>query len=533
MTARRLLAVLLLALLAAAALPRALEAQTTEADFYVAQAALDIDDKRYESALENLRRALALEPDHVEALYYTGVVHMAQRRPDEAIRFLERARARSPRDPAIALQLGYVFFAQERYDRAQPLLEEVFRAQPTQDGLGYYVGFMRYRNKDYQGALQAFRAGRSADPEIQGLAKLYSGLALAVLGLPAQASAELNEALRLAPGSAITGPAERLRDTVVASRQRERRFTAELRTGFFYDTNVPVLPNTDFNDPIIVPLRSARHDSFGELYGLRLDYTWLRTDQFEATAGYSFFGTNYNELTSFNLTDHLVSVAGNYKRALGTMPTQAGLQYSFDVIFLDQKEFLRRHTATATEAIVENDRNLTQFFLRFQNKNFVERNPRPARQEIRDADNYMAGFVHLFRFAQDKHFIKLGYQFDWDHAVGQNYEYNGSRFSAGGQYTLPWYAIRLKYDLDIHLRDYPGNNTLLPTYKAPFSPTRLPDTGPIHRFDREMLNVFRAELPLPLGLTLAAEVQMDDNASNIAVFDYKRTVNSLTLTWTY
>ncbi len=66
-------------------------------------------------------------------------------------------------------------------------------------------------------------------------------------------------------------------------------------------------------------------------------------------------------------------------------------------------------------------------------------------------------------------------------------------------------------------------NTLLPTYKP----------GTVHRFDREMVNVFRVELPLPKSLTLAAEVLMDDNASNIAVFDYKRTVNALTLIWSY
>jgi len=53
------------------------EGQRTEADVYVGQAIVDFDDKRYESALANLRRALEVEPDHVQALYYTGVVYMA------------------------------------------------------------------------------------------------------------------------------------------------------------------------------------------------------------------------------------------------------------------------------------------------------------------------------------------------------------------------------------------------------------------------------------------------------------------------
>src|SRR3989449_10782640 len=86
-----------------------------------------------------------------------------------------------------------------------------------------------FRSRDSRGALAAFRAGRASDPEIQQLTRFYSGLALAVLGLPTQAAAEVEQALRLAPGSAVTGPAERLRDTIVAARATERRLSLDAR----------------------------------------------------------------------------------------------------------------------------------------------------------------------------------------------------------------------------------------------------------------------------------------------------------------
>ncbi|MGH7354056.1 MAG: OapA N-terminal domain-containing protein, partial [Candidatus Rokuibacteriota bacterium] len=59
---RRLLAALLVVTLLLAAFPRSGDAQTTEADLYVAQAILEFDDKHYEQALVNLRRALEIEP---------------------------------------------------------------------------------------------------------------------------------------------------------------------------------------------------------------------------------------------------------------------------------------------------------------------------------------------------------------------------------------------------------------------------------------------------------------------------------------
>jgi tetratricopeptide (TPR) repeat protein len=516
-------------------------AQTTEADVYVAQAIIELDDKQYDQALGNLRRALEIEPDHVEALYYTGVVHMARRHPELAVPFLERARAKSPRDASIAFQLALAYFAQQQYERAKPLLEEVFAANPTLDGLGYYVGFIRYREKDYRGALAAFRAGRSSDPEIQQLTRFYSALALGVLGLPTQAASEVEQALRLAPGSPLTGPAERLRDTIVAARSKERRFSAEARVGMSWDSNVVVRPDENRSEPLTALLRRRAHESSVEVFGLRADYTFYRTDAWEASAGYSFFTTYVNDLPAFSVMDHMANLALTHRTSVASLPVQVGIQYAFDDLFLHQEQFIRRHTVTASAAVVESEHHLTQGFLRLQDKVFAEPFPRPPHAETRDGQNWMAGFLHLVRFAQDRHFVKIGYQLDYDDTVGSNYEYLGNRVSAGWQYTLPWQDIRLKYDFDVHLRRYRNRNTILPS--------TAPDT--IRRKDDEYTHNVRVELPIkyspswvcgPWGsvrdrtekcLTLIADYQHSDAHSNVAVFDFKRNVFSLILSWSY
>ena len=501
--------------------PRA-AAQTTEADVYVAQAVLDFSEGKYDEAQANLRKALQTEPDHVEANYYMGVVLMAKNQPAEAAPFLEKARARSKSDPSIAFQLGLAYFAQQQYDKAQPLLEEAFKAQPTLDGIGYYVGFLRYRKKDYRGALDAFNAGRTTSPDLQQLTKFYSGLALGALGLPGQATAEIDQAIRANPASAFTGPAERLRDSMVSTRQGQRRLSAEVRLGFFYDDNVPVIPNADPSEPVVGFLRKANRDSTGELFGLRADYAWLRTDQWEATIGYSFFGTYNNDLPSFNILSNLGSLGTSYRTAVDNMPLLLGGQYSFDALWLDQRWFVQRHTGSAYASLVESDRYLTQLFARYQHKNFNQViDTLPA--ENRDGSNWMAGGTQLFRFSEDRHYLKIGYQFDWDDTVGSNYEYVGNRITAGGQYTLPWYAIRLKYDLDVHFRNYQNPNTLFPT-SAP---------GTTRRRDTEIVNIVRAELPLPWSFTLAFEYQSTINMSNLALFDYTRNVYTMMISWSY
>ena len=511
-------------------------AQQSEADVFVAQAILAYDARRYDEALSLLREALAQDPNNVEALYYSGLVLMAQQKTDQAVEVLEKARAQAPRDLSIQFLLGVAYFALERYDQAEAPLTQVYNERPQTEGVGYYVGLIRYRKKDYQGALKAFRAETSKNPNIQQLVRFYSGLTLAILGLPEQAVAEVDAALRLQTGSALTGPAERIRDTLASARDAERRFHAEVRVGFLYDSNVAVLPQPS-HDPTAESLRGRKTATPGELGALRLDYAWLRRGPWESTVTYSFFQTYNNRLPSFNVQNHLVAGALSYRAAIGSMPFQVGAQYSWDYLSLGGDDFLQRHTATLFGTLVENKRNLTTLLARFQDKDFFAV-PGQIRDEDRDARNWMIGGTHVFRFAEDRHYIRVGYQFDYEKTDGRNYDYAGNRYLAGGQYTLPWGSTRLKYDFDLHQRHYLHANTLLPAVNP----------GTREREDLEQNHVFRIEQVLaknlgptsigcaataPCPLTIAAEYQRTVADSNLPVFAFNRNVWSLTLSWQY
>ena len=514
-------ALLVTGVLLAASIPGA-RAQITEAQVFVSEAILAFDEKRYTDALASLRQAREIEPDNLEALYYTGLVYLAQGQPTDAIPYLERARAQDPRNLSVAFQMGLAYFSLEQYDRAEPLLEEVFRVDPARDGLGYYVGFMRYRKKDYRGALAAFRAGTTTNPELQQLTRVYAGLAVGILGLPGQAAAEVGEALRVAPGSAVSEPVERLRETLTAVQRKERRLALQAQLGSFYDDNVTVIPDQDMHEPVVGELRHRAHESTGELAGLSINYAWLRTVDWESVIGTTLFGAYDNDLPHFNTFDALGNAGIARKFTLGQLPAQLGVQYSYDDLLLGDERFLSRHTPALSGLLVEGEHNLTQLFARYQNKDFHGLPTEPP-AERRDADNWAVGLVHLFRFSQDRHFLRIGYQYDWEETDGTNYRYRGNRVLAGGQYTLPWYGVRLKYDLDVHLRGYTHKNTLFPTTAQ----------GTERRQDTELTHIVRLELPLGYNLTLAAEYQAIDNDSNLAVFAYTRHVYSISLSWSY
>ncbi len=520
-------------------------AKQGEADVLVAQAVLAYDNQQYQKALDLLKQAEELDPHDPRGLYYLGLTHQALKQPNQAIPPLEAVRQLRPNDEDVAYQLGVAYFSAGKYDEATPVLEEVYQKNPDTENLGYYVGLNRYRQKEYTQAVEAFDSSKTSDPNIQQLTSFYRGLALGVLGLSEQAQAELKTAQQTQAVSPITGSAQRAQEAL-ADRQaatEAKRFRAQLSLGGYYDDNVAINPDpaTIANDPgnqqaILDSLRRRHTSTPGFLASLLADYSFYRDGPMEATLTYSFFQTlNGNSLNDFNIQDHLVGVSGFYRGLVAEIPYQLGLQYTFDYLFLDMDGFLMRHTPTVNLTLVPPSfdlplvgtvGNLSNALYRYQVKEFFREpsnsDPRFG-SESRDAFNNMLGFLHAFRFNEDKFIIRIGYQYDNESADGAAFSYNGNRLLTGGQLSLPIGEMVLRYDYDIHWRDYKNNQVLFTDRAGTFA----------SRYDAQHTHLIQLIKPLPWNLRLTGQVQIVRNQSSIPVYDYSKNVFTGLVTWTY
>ena len=513
------------------AFPAGASAQTSaDAVVYVDRAVLAYDAKRYEEALQELEEALRLQPEYVDALYYQGLVLVALKRPAEAVVALERGLKLRPGDIDASFQLGTLYFGQKEYDKADPLLRHVYASEPKRQNLGYYLGFIEYRKKEYREAVKFFRNTVPSDDNFAQLTRFYNGLAMSALGFPEEAKKEIDEAMRLKPVSPLSTPAQRFGELLEKKAKEERRFAGELRFGVFYDTNVPVVPDSS-SDFVAQTVRGDFKDpeSLGEQITLNLSYQFLKDLDWEGTISYRFFQTFNNELPSFNNQSHTPTISfvnrGAIKTPFGKLPYFAGLQTTYDFILLGNSQFVQRWIVNPYFSLAANSWNLTNLQFRFQAKDFFN-DDQVVSREVRDGLNYMIGPNHFFLFSGGRHFIKVGYQYDSEETRGANWTYWGNRLLAGLQYTLPWWDLQYRFDLDIHWRNYKNFHSLLPA-GAGFTKKRSD-------YERVLFSSLSKNFVIKsLNFRASIDYLFDTNNSNLAVFDYDRHVVTTSIAWRF
>ncbi len=501
-------------------------ADELQAAIFVDRAVIAFNGKKYDEALEELQRALRLDPRNVDALYYQGLVYLALHRPLEARDALEKAREIQPGDLDVAFQLGVFYFSRKEYDKAEPPLREVYGGEPQRPNIGFYLGVIEYHKRNYREALIYLRANVPRDDSFAQIADVYTGLTVAALGYPHQASAEIQQALRRQPVSPLVTPAQRLGEIFARAEEEERSFRGELRLGAFYDTNVQVVPNSSRDaSATTVRRNTTRRKSEGQMANLKVAYNWLSHPDWEGEVSYRFLYTYNNRLADFNTQFHTPTLGvvhrGSLSSPFGELPYDAGLQLTYDFISLGNAPFTQRWIVSPFLRLV-NPGNLTTLQYHFQLKDFYG-DDRVVRSEVRDAKNYIVGLTHAFLFEEGRHFLWLGYQYDAELAEGKNWRYRGQRLLAGLQYTLPWWDVRVRYDLDFHWRFYNRNHTLLPA-NAPNSVKRR-DWEPIHQVGiaKDFLKDF----------TLAVEYLYDQTNSNLALYRYDRHIVTTSVAWRF
>jgi tetratricopeptide (TPR) repeat protein len=493
---RLIATVFLFALLITGQVARA-DSDFEAAEILFTQAVLAYDDGNFGEATRTLLKAHALDPGHVNVIYYLGLSYNAQGDFAEAERYLRQGAQLQPKNVDIHYELGIALYGQNRYDDALKEFLAVLAANPQRDHAGYYAGLCYYQKRDYENAATYFRRNVASDSKTHQLNQYYLGLALHELGRNAEAIEELTEAVRIAPASPLVAGTQQLL-TAIREEAGGKRLRLEATLNVQYDTNPSY--------------RRKPEASVGNLLNARVDYTIYKAGPWESTLNYSLVQTLNYQNHNGDINDNIIGANIYYKGFIAGMPTISGLQLNNDVLLFGGDLFLQRPTATLTFTAQENASNYTTVLFRPQYKDFMLK----GEAEKRRANNEMLGFIHYMRFGAAQHVFNFGYQFDRENARSDQWTYNGYKAIAGFLINLPW-QVRWNTNVEYHARFYAARDF---------------DFGKV-RIDHEPTVLTALSKDITPNMTATLQYFYDHNISTVTEFSVRREVFAAGLTWRY
>ncbi len=487
-------------------------------DFQMTQGATLFNGRQYESAAEAFRSALLARPNDGRATYLLGLSEVKEEEYGQAEVDLQVALSLYDRKDDVYLALGEAYLKQEKYAEAAETLKKVVGKEnpltPYYQGLAYEA--LHDDNQAIPLLSDALRQAELRHLDWAETARYHLGLAQYRKKQYPDAQQSFTGVLKDAPDSHRGKKSEmflrRIEDGVSLSQTGERvaAWGIVASAGVQYDSNVllePSLPS------VIAPVPRKSDNRF--LFQIDADYKPYPAAPWGV--GYTFHQTlhSHSDLKNVNVQSHEPKIFLTYDKER----LQTRLDYTFNYTEVGEAHFVKRHTLNPLLTIVHQPAFSTQLSYRLDHHvykpiSFFTKN------EARTGTNHAMGATEYFYFNQGKQGARVGYIYDQESADGDatndDWDATGHQLLVGGQarFNGGWNADATG---DYTRRDYKHINSFRRSGEGPKRNDEIYSLG--GRLSREFSK------SMEIGLQYA----YTRNDSNLAVFDYDRSIYSILL----
>jgi len=487
-------------------------------DFQMTKGANLFNDRQYEAAEAAFREALLARPNDGRATYLMGLSEVKQGEYPQAEEDLQAALTLYAQKDDVYLALGEAYLKQEKYAKAVETLKKIVgKENPL---IPYYQGLAYEGLHDDDPAIpllsDALRQAEALHLDWAETARYHLGLAQYRKKQYPDARQSFTGVSKSAPDSLRGKKSElflqRIEDGVAFSRTGERiaAWGIVASAGFQYDSNVVLEPSLA---SVIAPVERKTDHRF--LFQIDADYKPHPTSAWGA--GYTFHQTlhSHSALKDFNVQSHEPKIFLVYDKER----LQTRVDYIFNYTEVGETPYATSHALHPLLTIVHRPAFSTQLSYRL-NYHVYKAISFFTENESRTGTNHALGATEHFYFNQGKQGLRIGYLYDQESADGDansdDWDATGHQILFGAQAQIDggWHA---EATADYTHRDYTHANSFARSGEGPKRNDHVYALGGhiAHEFSKAM----------EVGLQYAYV----RNDSNLAVFDYDRSIYSILL----
>jgi tetratricopeptide (TPR) repeat protein len=138
--------------------------QRDEVEIYLEMGKDLVREDKLDEALVALRKVLASRPDHGDALFEVGLIHLRRGAPHAAVEILTKAKASGRKNHRLHLHLAEALLRQDKLDEALVELDEALAFKPSEPDVHYRRGVILDRLERYGEAVQSFESAIQLSP---------------------------------------------------------------------------------------------------------------------------------------------------------------------------------------------------------------------------------------------------------------------------------------------------------------------------------------------------------------------------------
>jgi len=399
---------------------------------------------------------------------------------------------------------GKSFIESNNFEKAINEFAAALEKKPDDYKAALYLGVAHSRSGNHKDAERYLKKALRSDP-LSPEVNLELGLLYEKIGIYEESGDFFMAVVEIAPGTAEAAVA----NEHLLPKERKphvKNWSASLTIGAQYDSNVTITSDDS-------PLPDGISDEADERFFAYLNANYLHPFAGGISAGptFSFYQSIHNDLDEFNTRQIQPGLAVSY---IAGKRVRLGLSYAFEHTSVDEDTYLVSHNITPRVVISENMGFFSVLSYRYKLKDFKDTDLFTTNDD-KDGTNHQVQISQHIPLTGPLS-LRLSYSFDRDSADKDFWSYKGHKVYAGLKADLGKMWL-----LDLYGQFYRKG------YDDEFSGTdkrRKDNTSTLSaNLTKTILKTSSAMLDASLGYIYI------DNSSNIEVFDYQKSIVSLTL----
>lgn len=458
------------------------------------------EDKDYENAEKNFKKALELSPDNPYYNHFLGKTYLETKQYEAAKEYLLKAQGINPDIPDLLFDLADLYYETGDYLSSGELFSEIAKKEPENILAHYYAGINLFKRKKYSQALNFFLKSSQGSPTIKSNGYYYAGVCYQKTGDYDRATEMFEYVRDNAESLILVENAINWLQGIDKLKKQMKPYSLYFKLSRQYDDNVRLEPSD-----LDIDQGADKSDCAAIAY-FSGKYNFVNREKMTAGARYSHYQKWHDDLNEFNLTGSMLDIYTEYRyKSLGF-----GLSWLPSFYWADSDSYLRRQQLKPRVKWVINNDLSADISLSYFNNNYLD-------DDNRDGHTNAVNINMNYNFLNNRARLTSSLAYEDNSASHPDYYYGEIKAGVGAIFLIPW---DLTFRLDLKYNDKKFDNT-----DSYYSVKRNDDK-------------FSGSIGLSRSLyyewlSIEAEFQYTDNDSNIKDYEYTRAETTLSLTARY